>query len=49
MNFIPQQKTKINPLIKINYLIPKKMDKNLVTVHSEREKEKEKMEENQIS
>ena len=40
INFVPQQKTKINPLIKINCLLPEKIDKNLVTVHSEKEKGK---------
>ena len=48
MNFVPQQKTEINPLIKMNCLLPENIDKNLVTVHSEKEKEKEKIEENKI-
>ena len=46
MNFVPQQKTEINPLIKINYIISKNNDKNLFTVDSEKEKRKEKIEEN---
>ena len=46
MNFVPQQKTELNPLIKMNCLIPKNTDKNLVIVHNGKEKGKEKIEEN---
>ena len=46
INFVPQQKFEINPLIKINYSILENTDKNLVTVHIEKEKGKEKLEEN---
>ena len=44
INFVPQQKYEINPLIKINYSIPKNTDKNLFTVNIEKEKGKEKLE-----
>ena len=47
--FFPQQKSEINPLIKINYSISKNIDKNLFTVHSEKEKGKEKLEENKTN
>ena len=46
INFVPQQKSDINPLIKMNCSIPKNSNKNLFTVHSEKEKRKEKLEEN---
>ena len=47
MNFVPQQKTKINRLIKMNCTISENNDKNLFTVVSGKEKGKEKIEENQ--
>ena len=40
MNFVPQQKTEINLLIKINCLLPENIDKNLVTVHSEKKRKR---------
>ena len=49
MNFVPQQKTELNPLRKMNCLILKNTDKNLVNVHNEKEKGKEKIEENKIN
>ena len=47
MNFVPQQKIEINPLIKMNCTISKNNDKNLFTVDNGKEKRKEKIEENQ--
>ena len=49
MNFVPQQKIELNPLIKINCLIFENTDKNLVNVHNGKEKGKEKIEENKIN
>ena len=49
MNFVPQQKIEINPLIKMNYIISGNNDKNLVNVHNGKEKGKEKIEENKIN
>ena len=49
MNFVPQQKTELNPLIKMNCLISKNTDKKFVNVHNEKEKGKEKIEENKIN
>ena len=46
INFVPQQKFRINPLIKMNYSILENTNKNLFTVHNEIEKGKEKLEEN---
>ena len=47
MNFVPQQKIEINPLIKMNCTISRNNDKNLFTIDSGKEKGKEKIEENQ--
>ena len=49
INFVPQQKSEINPLIKINCSIPENSNKNLFTAHSEKEKGKEKLEENKTN
>ena len=49
MNLVLQQKIELNPLIKMNCLIPKNTDKNLVTVHNGKEKGKEKIEKNKIN
>ena len=49
MNFVPQQKTELNPLIKMNCLISKNTVKNPVNIHNGKEKGKEKIEENKIS
>ena len=46
INFISQQKSKTNPLIKMNCSIHENSNKNLFTVHNEKEKGKEKLEEN---
>ena len=46
INFVPQQKSEINLLIKVNCSILENTDKNLFTVHSEKEKGKEKLKEN---
>ena len=46
INFVPQQKTEISPLIRMNCSIPENSNKNFLTVHNEKEKEKEKLEEN---
>ena len=48
INFVPQQKTKINPLIKMNCIISRNNDKNLFTIDNGKEKGKEKIEANQI-
>ena len=48
MNFVPQQKTELNSLIKMNCIILENIDINLVTVHNGKEKGKEKIEENKI-
>ena len=47
MNFFPQQKIKINPLIKMNCTISENNDKKLFIVDNGKEKGKEKIEENQ--
>ena len=49
MNFVPQQKIELKPLIKMNCLIYENTDKNLVNVHNGKEKGKEKIEENKIN
>ena len=49
MNFVPQQKTELNPLIKMNCLISENTVKNHVNIHSRKEKGKEKIEENRIN
>ena len=49
MNFVPQQKTELKSLIKMNCLISKNINKNFVNVHNEKEKKKEKIEENKIN
>ena len=49
MNFVPQQKTKLNPLIKMNCLISENTDKKPVNIHNRKEKGKEKIEENKIN
>ena len=49
INFVPQQKTEINPLIKMNCSVLENSNKNLFTVHSEKEKGKEKLEENKTN
>ena len=49
MNFVPQQKTELKPLIKMNCLISKNSDKNFVNIHTGKEKGKEKIEENKIN
>ena len=38
INFVPQQKTETNPLIKMNCSIPENSNKNFLTVHNEKEK-----------
>ena len=37
---MPQQKANINPLIKMNCIIPEKSNKNLIVKTNEKEKEK---------
>ena len=49
MNFVPQQKTELKPLIKMNCLIFENTDKNVVNIHNGKEKGKEKIEENKIN
>ena len=49
MNFVPQQKTDLNPLIKMNCLISENTDKNFVNIDNGKEKGKEKIEENKIN
>ena len=49
MNFVPQQKTELKPLIKMNCLNSENTNKNLVNVHNGKEKGKEKIEENKIN
>ena len=46
MNFVPQQKIELKPLIKMNCLNSENTNKNLVNVHNGKEKGKEKIEEN---
>ena len=40
INFVPQQKSEINPIIKMNCSIPENSNKNLFIVHNEKKKEK---------
>ncbi len=40
MNFVPQQKTELKPLIKMNCLIFKNFDKKFVNIHTRKEKGK---------
>ena len=49
MNFVPQQKTELKLLIKMNCLISENSDKNFVNIHNGKEKGKEKIEENKIN
>ena len=49
MNFVPQQKTELNPLIKMNCSVSENSNKNLFTIHNGKEKGKEKIEENKIN
>ena len=48
INFVPQQKSKMNPLIKMNCSILENTNKNLFTIHNEKEKGKEKLEKNKV-
>ena len=49
INFVPQQKVDISPLIKINYIIPKNSNKNLIIKINEKDKGKENLRENKIN
>ena len=49
INFVPQQKVDISPLIKMNCIIPKKPNKNLIIKINEKEKGKENLGENKIN
>ena len=44
MNFVPQQKTELKPLIKMNCLISENTDKNVVNIHNGKKKEKKRLE-----
>ena len=49
INFVPQQKTETSPLIKMNCIFLKNSNKNCLTVHNEKEKGNEKLEENKTN
>ena len=49
INFVPQQKSKTSSLIKMNCIILENSNKNFLTVHNEKEKRKEKLEENKTN
>ena len=46
INFVPQQKVEISPLIQMNCIILEKPNKNLIIKINEKEKEKEYLGEN---